>query len=108
MCFTPFRRICHWGPLTAIGIIKLITAMTIHCMNMLWPKDTLDGKLYYGIFIILAGLTLYNFLSSMYHGPGYLPLNWKPCKENDCQFLQTCGVCHGYKAPRSHHCRKCK
>nr|CAI5845035.1 unnamed protein product [Callosobruchus analis] len=81
--------------------------MTIHCMNMLWPKGTLGGKLNYGIFIILAGLTLYNFLSSMYHGPGYLPLNWKPCKEDDCQFLQICGVCHGFKAPRAHHCRKC-
>ncbi|CAH1989992.1 unnamed protein product [Acanthoscelides obtectus] len=107
MCITVLRKICHWGPLTAIGIIKLVTAMTIHCMNMLWPKETLGGKLNYGIFIILSGLTLFNFLSSMYHGAGYLPLNWRPCKEEDCQFLQMCGVCDGYKAPRSHHCRKC-
>lgn len=28
--------------------------------------------------------------------------------ENDTKFLQYCSVCEGYKAPRSHHCRKCK
>lgn len=26
----------------------------------------------------------------------------------DIQFLQYCSVCEGYKAPRSHHCRKCE
>lgn len=24
------------------------------------------------------------------------------------KFLQFCTVCKGFKAPRSHHCRKCK
>lgn len=29
-------------------------------------------------------------------------------KATDIQYLQFCIVCQGYKAPRSHHCRKCK
>ncbi|KAJ8931441.1 hypothetical protein NQ314_015623 [Rhamnusium bicolor] len=107
MCFGPFVRICHWGPLTALGIIKIVTGMTLHCGSMWWPRDTLGGFLNTVLFISLSGFTLYNFLSSMYHGPGYLQHNWKPTKDEDCEFLQVCGVCHGYKAPRAHHCRKC-
>ncbi|XP_018569970.1 palmitoyltransferase ZDHHC6 [Anoplophora glabripennis] len=107
MCFGPFTRICHWGPLTALGIIKFVTGMTMHCNSMLWPAHSAGSFLNSALFVTLSGLTLYNFLSSMYHGPGYLPLGWKPNKEQDCEYLQSCGVCHGYKAPRSHHCRKC-
>ncbi|CAH1176374.1 unnamed protein product [Phaedon cochleariae] len=107
MCFGPFSRICHWGPLTALGIIKLVTAMTIHCSNLWWPKDTFGGKLNVMVFISFSGLTLYNFLSSMYQGPGYVPFEWKPMKLEHCDYLQFCKVCNGFKAPRSHHCRKC-
>ncbi|XP_044260016.1 palmitoyltransferase ZDHHC6 isoform X1 [Tribolium madens] len=108
MCYGPFARICHWGPLTALGIIKLVTGMTIHCSGMWWPPArSLGGFLNSLVFISCSGFTLYNFLSSMYHGPGYLPQNWKPVNEGDCEYLQWCGVCQGYKAPRSHHCRKC-
>ncbi|XP_076253049.1 palmitoyltransferase ZDHHC6 [Rhynchophorus ferrugineus] len=107
MCFGIFGRICHWGPLIAIGIIKLVTGMTIHCSGMWWPSVTLGGFLNTLCFMSLSGLTLYNFLSAMYHGPGYLELKWKPENSDDCQYLQMCGICQGYKAPRSHHCRKC-
>jgi hypothetical protein len=82
--------------------------MTIHCNGMWWPPTrSLGGFLNSIFFMTVSGLTLYNFLSSMYHGPGYLPANWKPANETDSNYLQWCGVCHGYKAPRSHHCRKC-
>lgn len=107
MCFGPFARICHWGPLTAIGIIKLVTGMTVHCCGMWWPSTTIGGFINTLCFMSLSGLTLYNFLSSMYQGPGYLPLNWKPEKPEDEKYLQFCGVCQGFKAPRSHHCRRC-
>ncbi|KAJ8980790.1 hypothetical protein NQ317_004791 [Molorchus minor] len=107
MCFGPFKRICHWGPLTALAIIKIVTGMTMHCASMWWPRNSFGGFFNTALFISLSGLTLYNFLSSMYHGPGYLPPGWKPVNEDDCKFLQLCGVCRGYKAPRSHHCRKC-
>lgn len=107
MCFGPFKRLCHWGPLTAIGIVKLVTGATIHCSGMWWPASSLGGFLNTLCFMSLSGLTLFHLLSAMFHGPGYLPLGWKPKDTNDCQYLQYCGVCKGYKAPRSHHCRKC-
>lgn len=102
--------------------------MTLHCTSMWWPRNSLGGKLNSLVFLSLSGLTIYNFLSSVYHGPGYVPLGWKPVRKNtislyipegviylifqdkseECEYLQYCGVCKGYKAPRSHHCRKCK
>ncbi|KAB0790303.1 hypothetical protein PPYR_15359 [Photinus pyralis] len=107
MCFGPFSRICHWGPLTALGIIKLITGVTLYCGSMWWPSTTWGGFFNTSFFMGMSGLTLYNFMSSMFHGPGYLPLLWRPVNEKECENLQWCGVCQGYKAPRSHHCRKC-
>ncbi|KAK5650884.1 hypothetical protein RI129_001913 [Pyrocoelia pectoralis] len=107
MCFGPFSRICHWGPLTALSIIKLITGVTIYCGSMWWPATTWGGLFNISFFMCMSGLTLYNFMSSMFHGPGYLPLSWRPLKSDDWEHLQWCGVCQGYKAPRSHHCRKC-
>ncbi|KAK7871167.1 hypothetical protein R5R35_002409 [Gryllus longicercus] len=109
MFWVPVRRICHWGPLTALGIIKCVTFMTVHCSSMWWPPtDTIGGCLNSGIFLVFSLLTLYNFLNAIYEGPGYLPLHWRPEKEEAEEFLQYCNTCEGYKAPRSHHCRKCK
>ena len=31
----------------------------------------------------------------------------KQQNQPESQYLQYCKVCHGYKSPRSHHCRKC-
>ena len=44
----------------------------------------------------------------MCDGPGYVPKNWQPAKEEDKEYLQFCDSCQGFKAPRSHHCRKCE
>lgn len=107
MCFGPFNRIIHWGPLIALGIIKCITGMMIHCCGMWWPYNTLGGFINIGCFLSLSGLTFYNFLAALLHGPGYLSLKWKPANKEDCKYLQYCTACEGYKAPRSHHCRKC-
>lgn len=55
--------------------------MTIHCSGMWWPPSrSVGGFINSLIFMSSSGLTLYNFLSSMYHGPGYLPLKWKPVR----------------------------
>lgn len=96
MCFQPYNRLCHWGPLVALGklkvrysyngyinfvlgIIKIVTGMTIHCSSMWWPPHlSIGGFMNSATFMLLSGLTLYNFLSSVFHGPGYLPLKWKP------------------------------
>lgn len=70
------------------GIIKVVTAMTLHCTSMWWPRNSLGGKLNTLVFLSLSGLTIYNFLSSVYHGPGYVPLGWKPVKEDTIYTIQ--------------------
>jgi len=104
-------RVLHWGPLVAIGIIKWVSLATIYCSTMWWPPAaSLGGLAFLAAFLALAGLTMYHFLSAMVDGPGYLPLGWTPAQgsaEEWSSSLQWCGECQGYKAPRTHHCRKC-
>lgn len=52
--------------------------MTIHCSSMLWASESMCSILNTACFMSLSGLTLYNFLSAIFHGPGYLPLKWMP------------------------------
>lgn len=48
---------------------------------MWWPPHlSIGGFFNSATFMILSGLTLYNFLSSVFHGPGFLPLCWKPVR----------------------------
>jgi len=102
-------RLFHLGPLFTLGITKIIVWSTIHCNSIWWPPShSVQGFFNSAIFICLSGATLYNFLSSLYNGPGHVTLGWKPDKEDDVANLQFCIVCQGYKAPRSHHCRKCQ
>ncbi|CAB3222802.1 unnamed protein product [Arctia plantaginis] len=108
MASSPFRRLLHWGPISVLAIIKLITWSMVHLLGMWWPPHgSFGGALHAGIFLMLAGTTLYYFLQSLLEGPGHVPLGWKPENEDHKQYLQYCTVCNGYKAPRSHHCRKC-
>ncbi|KAL1122363.1 hypothetical protein AAG570_003768 [Ranatra chinensis] len=82
--------------------------MTVHCSYMLLPpKESLHGFMNTITFLMFSGLTLYNFLSAIFEGPGYLPLKWLPESARDETYLQFCKICQGYKAPRSHHCKKC-
>ncbi|CAF4816219.1 unnamed protein product [Pieris macdunnoughi] len=105
---SPLKRLCHWGPIAVLGIIKLITWAMIHLMSMWWPPHvSLAAALHSILFITLAALTLYYFLQSLLEGPGFVPKGWKPEKEEDVEYLQYCTVCEGFKAPRSHHCKKC-
>ncbi|PZC85913.1 palmitoyltransferase ZDHHC6 [Helicoverpa armigera] len=108
MASSPFRRLCHWGPLSVLGIIKLITWAMVHLLGMWWPPhSSIAAALHAALFLSLAASTLYYFLQSLLEGPGFVPLGWKPEKQEDTDNLQFCTVCNGYKAPRSHHCRKC-
>ncbi|KAI9563652.1 hypothetical protein GHT06_011116 [Daphnia sinensis] len=103
-----WSKVIHIGPLFTIVVIKSIVWSTIHCNSMWWPPyHSWPGFINATIFLLLSASTFYNFLYSLHVGPGYLPLKWKPNNEEDIQYLQYCTVCEGYKAPRSHHCRKC-
>ena len=90
------------------GIIKWVTVATLYCSSMLWPPaQSVTGLVFSLVFSCLSSLTLYHFTSALARGPGFLPLHWSPDNEQDCDQLQFCGQCQGYKAPRSHHCRRC-
>ncbi|XP_022249705.1 palmitoyltransferase ZDHHC6-like [Limulus polyphemus] len=103
------KRIFHWGPLIALFIIKSITFSTLYMTSMfLPPLGSLWGCFNHIVFLSLVGCTLYNFFMAMFGGPGFVHFGWKPAKEENLKFLQYCTFCEGYKAPRAHHCRKCK
>ncbi|KAF3420387.1 hypothetical protein E2986_03257 [Frieseomelitta varia] len=91
MCVDPLKKICHWGPLTALGIIKIITLMTIHCSRQWWPpQESFFGAVNFILFFCLSGSTLFHFINAIYEGPGFLPLKWMPEKATDTQYLQYC------------------
>jgi len=101
-------KVLHWGPLVALGIIKWVSLVSLYCNSMLWPpSESVWGLLYTLIFSCLSSLTFYHFFSALCIGPGYLPPNWRPSDQAACSQLQFCSQCEGYKAPRSHHCRRC-
>ena len=118
-------RVFHWGPLVAIGkvcqvtekylifttttgIIKWVTLATLYCTSMLWPPaQSAWGLFFTSLFSCFSSLTLYHFTSALSQGPGFLPLNWAPVNLQARSQLQFCSQCEGFKAPRSHHCRRC-
>merc|ERR1712111_21611 len=109
MCLSLCSRLCHWGPLVALGIIKWVSLATVYSNTMYWPPMSGMGGIVNMIsFLVFSSLTTFHFFCAMCDGPGYLPLQWTPENESETQFLQFCEVCQGYKAPRAHHCRKCE
>lgn len=102
------RRVIHWGPLVALLIIKWVFFTCIYLTSWwLPPYESVGGTVNHALYMASVGLIMYNFLCSVGNGGGYVPLEWKPEKEEDSHFLQFCGICNGFKSPRAHHCRKC-
>lgn len=102
-------------------------------MNSMWwpPYRSIAGMIHQALFLILSALTAFNYMMATTSGPGFLPFKWEPkvilemdkhsnfvkliCDllfyfkdKRGKKMLQYCNVCEGYKAPRSHHCRKCQ
>jgi len=105
---SPITRIIHWGPLIALSIINCVTFTTLY-LTAQWLSfsDGIIAQINYMFYYFFIGTTLYNFFSAVFTGPGFVPRDWKPLDSNECQHLQFCSQCNGYKVPRSHHCRKC-
>eukprot|EP00731_Ephydatia_muelleri_P005664 Em0002g1840a len=105
------RRVLHWGPLIALTIITIVTISGSYSAIQLWarPKHRVTFFRWPNFIVMYAWLFLIlkNFYQAL-HGPGSLPRGWKPGNPEDCQFLQYCKICEGYKAPRSHHCHQCE
>ncbi|XP_043271445.1 palmitoyltransferase ZDHHC6 [Venturia canescens] len=103
------KKVCHWGPLAALGIIKTITLMTIYCSGQWWsPYESPLAAANFLLFFSLSGSTTYHFMCAIIKGPGFLDRGWRPENIGATQYLQFCSICQGYKAPRSHHCKKCR
>uniref|UniRef100_A0A1B0BKZ0 Palmitoyltransferase n=1 Tax=Glossina palpalis gambiensis TaxID=67801 RepID=A0A1B0BKZ0_9MUSC len=103
-----FRRFLHWGPITALSIIKCITLTTLYMNSMWWPPNlSIFAFLNQALFLMLSSAATFNYVMATVIGPGTLPKQWQPQDSKATEFLQYCKICEGYKAPRSHHCRKC-
>lgn len=100
-------QLVHWGPILALSVIFMISAVSIRNTLMWWPVNSLGGLINLAIFLSWNVLTLYNYLLAAFKGPGFVPFGWEPEKEENKRCLQYCSLCEGYKSPRSHHCRKC-
>ncbi|XP_065910102.1 palmitoyltransferase ZDHHC6-like isoform X2 [Dysidea avara] len=103
-------RVCHYGPVTAIVLITLITCSATYSAYQLW---SLPAHVVY-FFRTIHFVTMYtwiilivkNFLQAIYT-MGYVPHGWAPANKSDKQYLQYCHTCQSWKAPRSHHCSQC-
>lgn len=102
------KRLCHWGPIIALGVIAICSTMAmIDSVLWYWPLHTTGGSVNFIMLINWTVMIVYNYFNAMFVGPGFVPLGWKPENSQDSMYLQYCKVCQAYKAPRSHHCRKC-
>ncbi|EDQ87199.1 uncharacterized protein MONBRDRAFT_27359 [Monosiga brevicollis MX1] len=97
--------IFNWGPLIAIGLISFISYATVlvHPVTVLFPGAWL---LFLAWALVVVAIVI-SFLASIYVGPGYVKLKWEPPNPDNLKKVQWCKHCHGYKAPRSHHCKDC-
>ncbi|CAD7682375.1 unnamed protein product [Nyctereutes procyonoides] len=102
------KRLCHWGPIMALGVIAICSTMAmIDSVLWYWPLHTTGGSVNFIMLINWTVMILYNYFNAMFIGPGFVPLGWKPENSQDSMYLQYCKVCQAYKAPPSHHCIKC-
>ena len=107
-CETFNKKDIYYDDSCLPGIVKWVTISTLYCASMLWPPaQSVWGLMFSLMFSCLSSLTLYHFTCALSHGPGFLPPHWSPDDDRDRGKLQYCGQCQGYKAPRSHHCRRC-
>jgi hypothetical protein len=100
-------RLFHWGPLLALGIIFTIGLTTIITHLEYFPITQPLALLDMSIFLYFNYGVLVNLIQASYVGGGYISRGWRPPNAKDTSRLQFCASCGGYKAPRSHHCKKC-
>ncbi|EMP39047.1 Putative palmitoyltransferase ZDHHC6 [Chelonia mydas] len=73
------KRLCHWGPIIALGVIAICSTMAmIDAVMWYWPLDTTGGSVNFIMLINWTVMILYNYFNAMFIGPGYVPLGWKP------------------------------
>lgn len=71
----------HWGPLTALTIISIVTVTATYCALELWSLPTvtyfrLPNFLFMYVWLILILKNFYQALQT----PGYVEYGWKPVR----------------------------
>ena len=76
-------RVFHWGPLTALTIITVVTISSTYSALQLWglpPSRVKYFRLPNFVFMyVWLVLILKNFYQAL-KGPGYVPLEWNPVR----------------------------
>ncbi|ETE64455.1 putative palmitoyltransferase ZDHHC6, partial [Ophiophagus hannah] len=84
------KRLCHWGPIIALSVIAICSAMAIiDAVLWYWPLDTTGGSINFIMLINWTIMILYNYFNAMFVGPGYVPVGWKPM-DHHCPWINNC------------------
>lgn len=76
------RRLCHWGPIIALGVIAICSTMAmIDSVLWYWPLHTTGGSVNFIMLINWTVMILYNYFNAMFAGPGFVPRGWKPVRK---------------------------
>lgn len=68
------RRLCHWGPIIALGVIAICSTMAmIDSVLWYWPLHTTGGSVNFIMLINWTVMILYNYFNAMFAGPGFVP-----------------------------------
>ncbi|XP_065186626.1 palmitoyltransferase ZDHHC6-like [Sycon ciliatum] len=100
-------KVIHWGPLVTIFLVGFIFYWSLVALSINWSWRTTSGAVHYILFLSNVFFLCINYFHAMQHGPGFVPLGWKPKNAKDEKMLQFCTACQGFKPPRAHHCRSC-
>ncbi|TKC53578.1 hypothetical protein EI555_015529 [Monodon monoceros] len=69
------KRLCHWGPIIALGVIAICSTMAmIDSVLWYWPLHTTGGSMNFIMLINWTVMILYNYFNAMFVGPGFVPL----------------------------------
>ncbi len=71
-------RLVHWGPILALSVIGTISTSAVMCAMQWWPVHTFGGAVNMLVFLSWVVVTLYNFFTAAFTGPGFVPLGWQP------------------------------
>lgn len=96
------KRLCHWGPIIALGVIAICSTMAmIDSVLWYWPLHTTGGSMNFIMLINWTVMILYNYFNAMFVGPGFVPLGWKPVRKrflrmvspHDNHIFSFCLIC---------------
>lgn len=75
-----FKRLLHWGPITALTIITVLFVCALLATLSWYPPTDLGGLAHLGIFCVWVYLILREFFKASFDGPGLVPLGWRPVR----------------------------